>query len=75
MSELLKPIKTIEIQGEPEIHGGGELELKIWKQGVTIIKNTLFQSLLEKETHFSPGLSGIEWQRQSRHSIQDNARS
>jgi hypothetical protein len=60
MSELFKPIKTIEIQGEPEIHGGGELELKIWKQGVTIIKK---YAISEPTTEGNAFLTWAEWHR------------
>jgi len=60
MSELLKPIKTIEIQGEPEIHGGGELELKIWKQGITIIKKYAISEPTREGNAF---LTWAEWDR------------
>ena len=60
MSELLKPIETIEIQGEPEIHGGGELELKIWKQGVTIVKKYAISEPTREGKAF---LTWAEWDR------------
>lgn len=62
MSELFKPLKIIEVQGEPEIHGGGELKLKIWRQGVTIIKR---YAISEPTKEGSAFLTWAEWDRMS----------
>ena len=60
MSELFKPLKIIEVQGEPEIHGGGELKLKIWRQGVTIVKR---YAISEPTKEGSAFLTWAEWDR------------
>ena len=58
MSELFKAMETIEIQGEPEVHGGGQLELKIWKQGVTIVKKYAISEPVKEGHGF---LTWAEW--------------
>ena len=60
MSELFKPIEVIKIQGEPEIHGGGEIGLKIWKQGVTITKSYAISEPTKEGNAF---LTWAEWDR------------
>lgn len=62
MSELFKPIEIIEVQGEPEIHGGGELKLKIWRQGVTIIKRYAISEPIKEGSAF---LTWAEWDKVS----------
>ncbi len=58
MSQSLEPIEVIEIEGEPEIHGGGEMGLKIWKQGVTITKR---YAISEPTKEGSAFLTWAEW--------------
>ena len=58
MSELPKPIEIVEIKGEPEKHGGGELELKIWREGVTIVKRYAISEPIKEGTAF---LTWAEW--------------
>ena len=60
MSQSLEPIQVIEIQGEPEIHGGGEIGLKIWKQGVTIAKRYAISEPIQEGSAF---LTWGEWQK------------
>jgi len=60
MSELFKPMEIVEIQGEPEKHGGGELEFKIWKQGVTIVKK---YAISEPSREGNAFLTWAEWDR------------
>lgn len=58
MSESFEPMEVIQIQGEPEIHGGGEVALKIWKQGVTITKRYAISEPCKEGTAF---LTWAEW--------------
>ncbi len=58
MSELFEPIQVIRIQGETEIHGGGEIALKIWKQGVTITKRYAISAPTKEGSAF---LTWAEW--------------
>jgi len=58
MSELFGPIEVIKIQGEPEIHGGGEIELKIWKQGMSITKMYAISEPIKEGSAF---LTWAEW--------------
>jgi len=60
MSESLEPIQVIGIQGEPEIHGGGEIRLKIWKQGVTIAKRYAISEPIQEGSAF---LTWGEWKK------------
>jgi hypothetical protein len=60
MSQSHEPIEVIRIQGEPEIHGGGEIALKIWQQGVTIIKRYAISEPVQEGSAF---LTWGEWKK------------
>lgn len=56
-------MENFKIQGEPEIHGGGEIEIKIWRQGVTVVKRYAISEPVKEGSAF---LTWAEWDKVSK---------